>query len=144
EEYEGLVAVLNRMLDRLNRTFRAQQRLTADVSHEFSTPLTALRGSMDGGLRSERTPREYQHTLRSALEEIDRLAESSEDLLLVTRADARLMTSRRVPTDLNLVVREALRAVSARLLEKDLTSGAALDPTLPSLPLDAPLVGRVI
>ena len=144
EEYEGLVAVLNRMLDRLNRTFRAQQRLTADVSHELRTPLTALRGLMEVALRSERTPREYQHTLRSALEEIDRLAELSEDLLLVTRADARLMTPRRVPTDLNVVVREELEAVNRKLLEKDLASGAVLDPAVPSLPLDAPLVGRVI
>jgi len=144
EEYQGLVAVLNRMLDRLNRTFRAQQRLTADVSHELRTPLTALRGLMEVALRSERTPREYQHTLRSALEEIDRLAELSEDLLLVTRADARLMTPRRVPTDLNVVVREELEAVNRKLLEKDLASGAVLDPAVPSLPLDAPLVGRVI
>jgi len=144
EEYRGLLVVLNRMLDRLDRAFRGQQRLTADVSHELRTPLTTLRGLMEVALRSERTPREYQHTLRSALEEIDRLAEMSEDLLLVTRVDARLMTPRRVPTDLNVVVREELEAVNRKLLEKDLTSGAVLDPRVPSLPLDAPLVGRVV
>jgi len=144
EEYQGLVAVLNRMLDRLDRAFRGQRRLTADVSHELRTPLTTLRGLMEVALRSERTPRAYQHTLRSALEEIDRLAEMCEDLLLVTRADARLMTPRRFPTDLNVVVREELEAVNRKLLEKDLTSDAVLDPAVPSLPLDAPLVGRVV
>jgi len=144
EEYQGLVAVLNRMLDRLDRAFRGQRRLTADVSHELRTPLTTLRGLMEVALRTERRPREYQRTMRSALEEIDRLAEMCEDLLLVTRADARLMTPRRFPTDLNVVVREELEAVNRKLLEKDLTSDAVLDPAVPSLPLDAPLVGRVV
>ncbi|MGH7698974.1 MAG: hypothetical protein ACREMJ_00415 [Gemmatimonadales bacterium] len=40
EEYRGLVAVLNRMLERFERAFRAQQRLTADVSHELRPPWT--------------------------------------------------------------------------------------------------------
>src|SRR6185312_11008165 len=47
EEYEGLVAVLNRMLERLERSFTAQGRLTADLGHELRTPLTALRGEME-------------------------------------------------------------------------------------------------
>jgi signal transduction histidine kinase len=91
EEYRGLVAVLNGMLERLDRAFRAQRRLTADVSHELRTPLTALRGEIEVALRSDRSSREYQQVLRSALEEIEGLSSMSEDLLLITRAESRLI-----------------------------------------------------
>jgi signal transduction histidine kinase len=68
EEYQGLVAVLNRMLERLEQAFTAQRRLTADVSHELRTPLTALRGEIEVALRAERAPRDYQRVLHSALD----------------------------------------------------------------------------
>src|SRR5207302_1811685 len=72
-EYRGLVAVLNRMLERIDAAFKNQRRLTADVSHELRSPLTALRGEIEVALRAERSPGDYQRVLRSSLEEIDRL-----------------------------------------------------------------------
>ncbi|HEX9092404.1 MAG TPA: histidine kinase dimerization/phospho-acceptor domain-containing protein, partial [Coriobacteriia bacterium] len=121
EEYEGLVAVLNRMLERLERGFAAQRRLTADVGHELRTPLTVLRGQMEVALRAERSPRDYQVVLRGALEEIERLTTLSEDLLLITRADARLLTLERVDTDVATLVAGALDNLRGRIEEKDLT-----------------------
>src|SRR5581483_6523043 len=115
DEYRGLVAVLNRMLERLDVAFANQRRLTADVSHELRSPLTALRGEIEVALRAERTPREYQRVLHSALEEIDRLTEMSDELLLVTRAEARLLEADRKPTDVNALVERELAAVAARL-----------------------------
>ena len=71
DEYRGLVAVLNGMLERLDQAFHNQRRLTADVSHELRSPLTALRGEVEVALRSERSPRDYRRVLHSALEEIE-------------------------------------------------------------------------
>ncbi len=84
EEYEGLVAVLNRMLERLERGFAAQRRLTADVSHELRTPLTALRGEIEVALRAPRSQREYEHVLRSDIarlvgDRLDRLRRRFEE-----------------------------------------------------------------
>jgi two-component system OmpR family sensor kinase len=121
EEYEGLVAVLNRMLDRLEAAFRTQRRLTADVSHELRTPLTALRGEIEVALRSVRSADDYRRVLRSALEEIDRLIELTEELFLVTRAEARLIAPERQTTDVNAVVRDALGRLRERVAEKGLT-----------------------
>lgn len=139
EEYQGLVAVLNRMLERLEMAFRAQRRLTADVSHELRTPLTALRGEMEVALRAERSPREYQRVLRSALEEIDRLTAMSEDLLLITRAEANLLRPQRVPTDVNAIVRQALTTLRGRIEEKGLTVQERLDSVVHAVALDPDL-----
>jgi heavy metal sensor kinase len=144
EEYEGLVAVLNRMLERLERGFAAQRRLTADVSHELRTPLTALRGEMEVALRAPRSQREYQQVLRSGLEEIDRLTELSEDLLLVTRAEARLVSAQRVATDMTRLVDDRLERLHRRFEERGLSVDRSLHPGEPAVPVDPELFGRLV
>ncbi len=143
EEYQGLVAVLNRMLERLERGFAAQRRLTADVSHELRTPLTVLRGQMEVALRAERSPREYRLVLRGALEEIDRLTTLSEDLLLITRADARLLTPDRVATDVDSLVTGVLDGLHRQIEQKDLTVERSL-PMGHLVSIDPALVTRLV
>ncbi|HYU07832.1 MAG TPA: ATP-binding protein [Gemmatimonadales bacterium] len=144
EEYEGLVAVLNRMLERLERGFAAQRRLTADVSHELRTPLTALRGEIEVALRAPRSQREYEHVLRSGLEEIDRLTELSEDLLLVTRAEARLVSAQRVATDIERLVDEHLERLRRQFEERGLAVDRSLRAGHPAVLVDPDLIGRLV
>lgn len=120
EEYRGLVAVLNSMLQRLEAAFQAQRRFTGDVSHELRTPLTALRGEIEVALRSERTPHEYQRVFHSALEEIDRMTTMTEELLLISRAEAGLLTLHREPTDVTALVDASLNKLGGEIAEKEL------------------------
>ena len=143
-EYRGLVAVLNRMLERLDVAFRNQRRLTADVSHELRTPLTAMKGEIEVALRAERTPRDYQHVLHSALEEIEQLTEMSDDLLLITRADAGLLELEIAPTDLNAVIESVIQALKSRIVERDLTVEPRLLHEGAEASLDAALITRVV
>jgi two-component system, OmpR family, sensor kinase len=145
DEYRGLVGVLNRMLDRLSGAFATQRRFTADVSHELRTPLTALRGEVEVALRADRTPREYQRVLHSALEEIDRMTTMTEELLLISRAEAGLIVPQREPTDLGTEVARVLDRLRHRIADKDLRvehdvtgDGAGL------VPLDRGLIARLL
>jgi signal transduction histidine kinase len=47
DELSRLSATFNAMLDRLQASFRAQERFVGDASHELRTPLTAIRGNVD-------------------------------------------------------------------------------------------------
>jgi len=143
-EYRGLVAVLNGMIERLDAAFQSQRRLTGDVSHELRSPLTALRGEIEVALRAERSAREYQLVLRSALEEIERLTTMSEDLLLITRAESNLLPLDRVPTDPNAIVRDALQQLHKQIEEKGLEIEESLDPAVRSVSLDPGLVTRLV
>lgn len=144
EEYQGLVAVLNGMLARLASAFKMQRRLTADVSHELRTPLTALRGEMEVALRAERSPREYQQVLASALEEIQRLSTMSEDLLLITRVESGVLQPDRQPIDLDRLVDSALERLHHRCEEKGLTVERALRLDGVAVAVDAKLTTRVL
>jgi signal transduction histidine kinase len=50
-EVADLVATLNRLLDRLQRTFDALRQFAGDVSHQIKTPLTVMQGSLEGAKR---------------------------------------------------------------------------------------------
>ena len=106
DELDRLAQTLNQMLSRLDEAFQQVKRFSADASHELQTPLTALRGELEVALRSQRTPEEYQATLKSALEEIERIARLVEGLLLLARAESGALRMDRRPVDLSELAEE--------------------------------------
>jgi heavy metal sensor kinase len=101
-----LAKTLNEMLGRLDTAFSQIRQFSADASHELQTPLTILKGEQEVALRSPRNAEEYQRTLKSALEEIDRIAHLVEGLLLLARADAGVLRMDRQPVDLAQLIEE--------------------------------------
>lgn len=128
-EYRRLVVVLNAMLDRLDRAFRAQRRFVADASHELRSPLTVLKGDIDVALRRERTPEEYRRALESGREEVDRMAALADGLLTLARTDAGLPSDQLRPLDLQDLVRRVVErarpAAAAAALTLEVTATAA-------------------
>ncbi len=106
EEFEGLVQVLNSMLERIERALRTQQRIIADLGHELRTPLTAMRGTLEVGLRSQRSPDQYQRILQSTLEEVDHLSSVAEMVVLLTKIEFGELHPRLEPTDVVALVQE--------------------------------------
>jgi two-component system OmpR family sensor kinase len=88
DEIGRLVATLNDMLERIERSFEVQRRFTADASHELRSPLSRLRAELEVTLRRRRDPAEYEEALRSCLDEVERLSRLTEELLGLARLDA--------------------------------------------------------
>jgi len=106
DELDRLAKTLNDMLGRLDGAFHQMRQFSADASHELQTPLTILKGEMEVALRSRRSPLEYQHVLKSGLEEIDRINHLVAGLLLLARADSGVLRLDLRPVDLNALMRE--------------------------------------
>jgi len=106
DELDNLAKTLNQMLSRLDAAFVQVRRFSTDASHELQTPLTVLKGELEVGLRSTRTPQEYRATLESALEEVDRIAHLVDGLLLLARAEAGVLKMDRQEVDLGQVLEE--------------------------------------
>ena len=119
KEYRGLVEVLNTMLDRLEDAFQAQRRFTADASHELRSPLTALRGELELARRRQRSPEEYERTIDSALEEVERLSRITEDLLTLARSDAGVLVLRPETVDLGAAAEEVVTRVQSAAAMRD-------------------------
>jgi heavy metal sensor kinase len=106
DELDNLAKTLNQMLTRLDAGFNQVRRFSADASHELQTPLTILKGELEVGLRSTRTPEEYRTTMESALEEVDRIAHLVDGLLLLARAESGVLRMDRQEVDLEQVLEE--------------------------------------
>ncbi len=112
-ELGRLAAVLNAMLERLERAFTAVKHFSADAAHELRTPLTILKGELEVALRSPPTPEEYRSVLVSCLEEVDRLSTLVTDLLFLARSDSGNMSIVRTPVNLAAVLRDVCAALDA-------------------------------
>lgn len=66
-----------------------RRKLLADISHEFRTPLTVIRGEAEIAVRGKaKTKAEYVETLGRIIEQSDRATRLVDDLLFMARADA--------------------------------------------------------
>lgn len=117
DELEGLSIALNRMIARIEHSFRHMNRFTADASHELRTPLTVLRGELEALAQRQDIPTDARETIESALEESERLSKIVESLLAISRLDAgeALMTRERF--DLAELVDDTVEQM--RLLAED-------------------------
>jgi two-component system OmpR family sensor kinase len=75
------------MLGRLERSFEVRRMFSADASHELRSPLSRLRAELEVALRRPRPVAEYQETLRSCLDEVERVQSVIEELLELARID---------------------------------------------------------
>ena len=88
DEIGRLVDTLNDMLERIQKSFEVQRHFTADASHELMSPLSRLRAELEVTLRRRRDIAEYEESLRSCLEEVERLSWLTEELLSLARLDS--------------------------------------------------------
>jgi len=85
DEIERLGKTLNEMLDRLEAALQRERDFVADAGHELRTPLALLRTELELALRHGRSVEELRETVRLSVEEVDRLTQLAEDLLLIAR-----------------------------------------------------------
>ncbi len=95
-ELANLGMLLNQMFDRLESSFKQIRRFTAEASHELKTPLSLIRLQtermlMEGGLSPTQ-----EEAVQVQLEEVTRLNQIIEELLLISRAEADAISLERI------------------------------------------------
>jgi heavy metal sensor kinase len=108
DEFGRLTRVLNHMLERLEGSFRSQQRFVADASHELRSPLANLQLALELAIRRPRTPEDYRQALQSALEDVHRVAGLVNDLLTLSRADSGHFETVHKPVPLQALLEQLL------------------------------------
>jgi heavy metal sensor kinase len=119
DELGRLAGAFNTALGRLDQSFHQMRQFTSDVSHELRTPLTAIRSVGEVGLQVPRSPEAYREIIGSMLEEVDRLSELVNTLLVLSRADAGETKLARQPIDLATVVDDTIAQVHVLAEDKN-------------------------
>jgi two-component system OmpR family sensor kinase len=124
-ELARLTAQLNEMIGRLEMSFIALRRFTADASHELKTPLTVLRADVERAMHAPPGSTEQLVALEEGLHETARMADLVESLLTLARADEGRFDLLREPVELEPLARDVFE--TALILGED----AGLTVTMP-------------
>jgi signal transduction histidine kinase len=112
DEISRLAATLNEMFQRLEVSFSALRRFTADASHELKTPLAVLRADVERAMSSATSRSDRMVALEEALQETARMADLVESLLTLARADEGRFDLHREPVPLEPLVRDVFETAS--------------------------------
>jgi len=105
-DFADLVTTLNAMIGRLETSFGALRRFTADASHELKTPLAVLRADVERAMMESSSQNERMVALEEALQEVRRMTDLVESLLTLARADEGRFDIHREPVELQPLVLE--------------------------------------
>jgi signal transduction histidine kinase len=137
DELMRLNETLNEMIARLETSFGALRRFTADASHELKTPLAVLRADVERAMSASPQSNEQLVALEEALQETRRMSDLVDSLLTLARADEGRFDVVREPVALEPLVREVFE--SAVILGEDAGLTVSLPVVEPATVLgDAP------
>lgn len=87
DEIGNLSRSFNRLLERLEQDFEKEKRFSANVAHEFKTPLATIMTSAQVlRLGGEATPEEYEEYVEVSLESARRLSKVLDGLLMLGKS----------------------------------------------------------
>lgn len=105
DEMGYLAACLSYMSNEIARSEDDQKKFVANVSHDFRSPLTSIRGFLEAMIDGTIPPDMYQKYLNIVLNETDRLAKLTNSLLTLNNLNTKGMMLDRTDFDINKIVR---------------------------------------
>ncbi|RYF23338.1 MAG: HAMP domain-containing protein [Flavobacteriales bacterium] len=97
DEIDLLAQNFNQLMAHLEQAFILQKTFVANASHELRTPITSLLMSAEIALQQNRSTEEYQHTLRSVIEDAEKMNTTINSLLSLAQADLEFGSTQTAP-----------------------------------------------
>jgi signal transduction histidine kinase len=91
-ELKDLATVINRMLDRIERSYNSQKQFVSDASHELRTPISVIRGYTDMLKRwGKDDPEILDEGITAISQETESMKDLVESLLFLARHDKKTL-----------------------------------------------------
>lgn len=126
DEIEDLARNINVMSDRLENTLRQLKQFLADASHELKTPLTVMKGLLEGMMDGVYDVKEPEHYKRM-LSEINDMSQLVYDLLELSKLESGQVNFKEEVFQLSDVVLKVHSKMSYLVGDKDLKVTLDLD-----------------
>lgn len=105
DEIGYLAACLNYMASEIARSEDDQKKFVANVSHDFRSPLTSIRGYLEAMLDGTIPPEMHEKYLHIVLNETDRLTKLTNSLLTLNNLNTKGMLLDKTDFDINQIIR---------------------------------------
>ena len=121
DEIGLLAAALNDMSSELEKTEEYQKRLIANVSHDFRSPLTSIKGYIEAILDGTIPETLQEKYLNTVLMEANRLSGLTEELLELNKADSNKLQLDIQPININSLIRNTVTSFEQRCIQRNIT-----------------------
>lgn len=127
DEIGKFAKVFNEMADSLEHIEKTRNDFIASVSHDLRSPMTSIRGYIEGMLNGVIPPARHEHYLGVVLKETDRLSRLVTTLLDISRIQEGERTFVMARFDICEMARQILFSYESRIEEKQLDVRFAFD-----------------
>jgi signal transduction histidine kinase len=142
DDLSALSDHFNHMASELERSDSQRRNMLADITHELRTPITIMRGRLEGILDGV-YPADEAH-IAPALEETYLLERLVEDLRLLALAEANQLRFEMKPVRLDELAETILGLFSAQAGERNVSLHLDAEPNLPEVMVDPQRFQQVI
>jgi signal transduction histidine kinase len=122
--------VAGRALDPLERGYERERRFVDDASHELRTPLALHKTELEVALRYAEDETALRAAISSGIEEVDRLSQLADDLLVVARSGDEGLALTSETLDAEALLRTVADRFEARMRSADRSLTVVADPDL--------------
>ena len=119
DEMGYLAATLNYMSDELNKMEEYQKTFIANVSHDFRSPLTSIKGYLEAILDGTIPPEMYEKYLTRVITETERLNKLTQGMLTLNTLDSKGYLNR-TNFDINRVIKDTAASFEGTCEEKNI------------------------
>jgi two-component system OmpR family sensor kinase/two-component system sensor histidine kinase BaeS len=130
------------MTERLAANEELRRNLLADVAHDLKTPLSVIRGNVEGVLDGVYPPDDAH--LRTVVEETVVMLRLLDDLQTLSTAEAGMLQLHREAVAPGRLVDDVVAAFRARAAEKGIELSGQATPGLPAIEADPVRIGEVL
>ena len=121
DEIGSLAMTLNYMSDELDRSGEFQRQFVSNVSHDFRSPLTSIKGYIEAILDGTIPPEMQSRYLNIVLMETERLNKLTQSLLTLNDLDMRGYLLDVTDFDINSVIRDTAATFGGTCLKRKIT-----------------------
>ena len=105
DEIGDVAASMNRMAENLQQTGETQKKFISNISHDFRSPLTSIKGFTEAIIDGTIPPENQEKYLRIIASEVERLENLSSDTLTLSKLDSRDQPLNLSDLDINSTIR---------------------------------------
>lgn len=121
DEIGYLAACLSYMASEIARTEDDQKKFVANVSHDFRSPLTSIRGYLEAMLDGTIPPESYEKYLNIVLNETNRLTKLTNSLLTLNNLNTKGMLLDKSEFNINQVIKNTAATFEGTCREKNIS-----------------------
>jgi signal transduction histidine kinase len=131
--FDLLSLKLKHIISEKEKLEQMRKEFISNVSHEFRTPLTVIKGNLESIVDGMTKPEQVADTCVTLIKETNRLERMVKDLLNLSKLESGKLEIDFNKLDVNMLINDTIRSLKPLIRSKDIELQLSLESSLPTL-----------